>query len=54
MILQKAKEVGVGWVAARRSNHYSIAGYYGLMAAKEGLIVSIFAGVLLLGPGQHK
>jgi len=38
LAIQKAKESGVGWVAARCSNHYGIAGYYGLMAAEKGLI----------------
>ncbi|XP_055344795.1 uncharacterized oxidoreductase YjmC-like [Paramacrobiotus metropolitanus] len=36
--IRKAKESGVGWVAANASNHYGIAGYYGLQACKEGMI----------------
>ena len=33
----KAKSSGVGMVAVRNSSHFGIAGYYPLMAAKEGL-----------------
>ncbi|XP_055343934.1 uncharacterized oxidoreductase YjmC-like [Paramacrobiotus metropolitanus] len=36
--MKKAKETGVGWVSARASNHFGIAGYYGLQAVREGLI----------------
>lgn len=38
LAIKKAKNVGVGWVCAKRSNHYGIAAYYTLMAEKEGLI----------------
>ncbi len=38
MAMRKARETGVGWVVARNSNHYGIAGFYAMMAAKEGLI----------------
>ncbi len=34
----KAKEYGLGAVAVRNSTHFGIAGYYPLMAAKEGMI----------------
>lgn len=33
----KAKRMGVGIVAVRNSSHYGIAGYYPLMAEREGL-----------------
>ena len=36
--IAKAKTVGVGVVTARTSNHYGIAGWYGLTALREGLI----------------
>ena len=36
--IEKAKTYGMGMVAVRNSSHYGIAGYYGLMAAKEGMI----------------
>ncbi len=34
----KAREVGAAWVAVRNSNHCGMAGYYTLMAAREGMI----------------
>lgn len=38
MCIDKAKIYGMGMVAVRNSSHYGIAGYYGLMAAKENMI----------------
>ena len=38
LAIQKAREFGLGAVAARNSSHYGIAGYYPLMAVKEGLV----------------
>ncbi len=38
MAIDKAKEYGMGMVAVRNSTHYGIAGYYPLMAAKNGMI----------------
>ena len=35
--IEKAKQTGIGMVAVRNSSHYGIAGYYTLMAEKEGL-----------------
>ena len=35
--IEKAKRTGIGMVAVRNSSHYGIAGYYTLMAEKEGL-----------------
>ena len=35
--IDKAKRTGVGLCAVRNSSHYGIAGYYTLMAAREGL-----------------
>lgn len=37
MALAKAKEHGLGAVAVRNSTHYGIAGYYVLMAVREGM-----------------
>lgn len=37
LAIEKAKRTGVGMVAVRNSSHYGIAGYYTLMAAREGL-----------------
>jgi LDH2 family malate/lactate/ureidoglycolate dehydrogenase len=38
MALEKASCYGMGMVAAGRSSHYGIAGYYALMAAERGMI----------------
>ncbi len=38
MAIEKAKEFGLGAVAVRNSTHFGIAGYYSLMAIKEGMI----------------
>ena len=37
LAIEKAKAMGMGMVAVRNSSHYGIAGYYPLMAAREGL-----------------
>lgn len=36
--IKKAKKYGLGAVAVRNSSHFGIAGYYSLMAIKEGMI----------------
>ena len=36
--IEKAKDVGVGWAAAKNSNHFGICQWYTDMALKEGLI----------------
>ncbi len=36
--MEKAKKIGIGLVAARRSNHFGIAGYYSLKAIDKDLI----------------
>ncbi|MFX1327501.1 MAG: Ldh family oxidoreductase [Promethearchaeota archaeon] len=38
MAIEKAKTSGLGAVAVRNSTHFGIAGYYSLMASKEGMI----------------
>jgi LDH2 family malate/lactate/ureidoglycolate dehydrogenase len=38
MAIKKAKKYGIGAVAVRNSTHFGIAGYYSLMAIKEGMI----------------
>ncbi|XP_048401566.1 uncharacterized oxidoreductase YjmC-like isoform X3 [Stegostoma tigrinum] len=38
LAIQKAKDVGVGWVSAYGSNHYGIAGFYSMQALKHSLI----------------
>ena len=36
--IEKAKLTGVGWVTAKNSNHFGIAGHYSMMAERQGLI----------------
>jgi L-2-hydroxycarboxylate dehydrogenase (NAD+) len=38
LAMDKARQHGVGAVAVRNGTHYGIAGYYALMAAKEGMM----------------
>lgn len=38
LAMAKARSAGVGWVVARASNHYGIAGYYAMLAQRSGLI----------------
>lgn len=38
MAIDKAKMYGIGMVTVGESNHYGIAGYYSLMASKQGCI----------------
>lgn len=38
MAIQKARAFGMGSIAVRNSTHFGIAGYYPLMAVKEGMI----------------
>jgi L-2-hydroxycarboxylate dehydrogenase (NAD+) len=36
--IDKAKNVGTGWVSVQNSNHFGIAGYHALQAVKEDMI----------------
>ena len=36
--IQKAREVGSGWVSIRNSNHFGIAGYHAMMAMEHDMI----------------
>jgi LDH2 family malate/lactate/ureidoglycolate dehydrogenase len=36
--MEKARQYGIGAVAVRNSSHYGVAGYYSLMAAKDGMV----------------
>lgn len=36
--IELAGELGTGWVLARNSNHYGIAGHYAAMAAEKGFV----------------
>jgi LDH2 family malate/lactate/ureidoglycolate dehydrogenase len=36
--IEKARQVGTGWVTIRNSNHFGIAGYHAMVALPEGMI----------------
>jgi LDH2 family malate/lactate/ureidoglycolate dehydrogenase len=36
--IEKARQVGTGWVAVKNSNHFGIAGYHSMMALKHDMI----------------
>src|SRR6476661_203369 len=36
--IEKARQVGTGWVSVQNSNHFGIAGYHSMMALEEGMI----------------
>jgi L-2-hydroxycarboxylate dehydrogenase (NAD+) len=36
--IEKAKQVGTGWVSVQNSNHFGIAGYHAMMALNEEMI----------------
>ncbi|MDX1902736.1 MAG: Ldh family oxidoreductase, partial [Thermonemataceae bacterium] len=36
--IQKAEQVGTGWVAVKNSNHFGIAGYHAMMALEKDMI----------------
>jgi LDH2 family malate/lactate/ureidoglycolate dehydrogenase len=38
LAMEKAEQVGAGFVAVRNSNHYGIAGYYAMMALEKDMI----------------
>jgi LDH2 family malate/lactate/ureidoglycolate dehydrogenase len=38
LAMEKAQQIGAGFVAVRNSNHYGIAGYYSMMALEKDLI----------------
>ncbi|CAD6184452.1 unnamed protein product [Caenorhabditis auriculariae] len=42
LAVQKAKEHGIGWVVARNSNHFGIAGWYADYAVRQGLVGMAF------------
>jgi len=49
--IAKAKEMGVGFVAVRNSNHYGIAGYYAMMALEHDFIgISMTNSAVLVVP----
>ncbi|XP_076460466.1 putative oxidoreductase YjmC [Babylonia areolata] len=42
LAIQKAKDVGIGWVSVRGSNHFGIAGWYSMRAQDQGLLGMAF------------
>ena len=36
--MEKAKQVGTGWVSVKNSNHFGIAGYHAMMALEQDMI----------------
>ncbi|VDK74938.1 unnamed protein product [Anisakis simplex] len=42
LAIDMAKEVGIGWVVTRNSNHFGIAGWYAMQAMKAGMIGMAF------------
>jgi L-2-hydroxycarboxylate dehydrogenase (NAD+) len=38
LAIEKATATGTGWVAARNSNHFGIAGYYAMMALEHDMV----------------
>ncbi|CAH2042603.1 unnamed protein product, partial [Iphiclides podalirius] len=42
LAIRKAKETGIGWVSAKRTNHFGMAGYWAKKAEREGMIGMAF------------
>jgi L-2-hydroxycarboxylate dehydrogenase (NAD+) len=41
LAMEKAQQIGAGFVTVRNSNHYGIAGYYAMMALEAGNLIGI-------------
>ncbi|XP_071443307.1 uncharacterized oxidoreductase YjmC-like [Hetaerina americana] len=55
LAMKKAAETGVGWVSARGTNHYGIAGWYSLRAMAKGFVgLSFTNSSPLLSPTRSK
>lgn len=55
LAIKKAKEVGVGWVVAKGSNHYGIAAMYTIEAMKQGVVGISFTNTSpLMAPTRSK
>lgn len=53
--MEKAKQVGTGWVSVKNSNHYGIAGYHAMMALNEDMIgISLTNASPLVAPTFSK
>lgn len=53
LAIQKAQQVGTGWVAVRNSNHFGIAGNYAMMALKQDMIGFAFTNASPLVAPTH-
>lgn len=42
LAVEKARQCGVAWVTAKRSNHFGIAGHYSARAAEQGMVGMAF------------
>ncbi|XP_076461629.1 putative oxidoreductase YjmC [Babylonia areolata] len=42
LAIQKARQSGIGWVSARGSNHFGIAGWYSMRAMEQGMLGMAF------------
>lgn len=55
LAIDKAKNVGSGWVSVKNSNHYGIAGYHAMMALEEDCIgISLTNASPLVSPTFSK
>ncbi|MEQ6166728.1 Ldh family oxidoreductase [Ekhidna sp. MALMAid0563] len=55
LAIEKAKNVGTGWVSVKNSNHYGIAGYHAMMALEEDCIgISLTNASPLVSPTFSK
>lgn len=53
--MEKARNVGTGWVSVKNSNHFGIAGYHSMMALKEDMIgISMTNASPLVAPTWSK
>ena len=53
--IEKAKNVGTGWVSVKNSNHYGIAGYHSMMALEHDMIgISLTNASPLVAPTFSK
>ncbi|VDM41204.1 unnamed protein product [Toxocara canis] len=43
LAIELAKEVGIGWVVAKNSSHFGIAGWYAMQAMKYEMIIEVAA-----------
>jgi LDH2 family malate/lactate/ureidoglycolate dehydrogenase len=53
--MEKARNVGTGWVSVKNSNHFGIAGYHSMMALQEDMIgISMTNASPLVAPTWSK